>query len=208
MPYFPERLYEDAGHYCDEYFNLLTTAASVVDRAQLRRAADIIERTAQGDGTIFACGNGGSAAIANHLACDCLKGIRTDTGLKPRVTSLASGIELLTAIANDIGYDDVFVYQLQSLARPGDMVMAISSSGQSPNIVKALSWARENGIASVAMTGFNGGQAAALADVNLHVHAENYGIVEDLHQSLMHMLAQYVRHKNLDDRSQLGIRKF
>lgn len=208
MPYFPERLYEDAGHYCDEYFNLLTTAASVVDRAQLRRAAGIIERTAQGDGTIFACGNGGSAAIANHLACDCLKGIRTDTGLKPRVTSLASGIELLTAIANDIGYDDVFVYQLQSLARPGDMVMAISSSGQSPNIVKALSWARENGIASVAMTGFNGGQAAALADVNLHVHAENYGIVEDLHQSLMHMLAQYVRHKNLDDRSQLGIRKF
>jgi phosphoheptose isomerase len=208
MTYFPERLYENAGHYCDQYFNLMSGAAARIDRTQLQRAAQLIEHAARHQATIFACGNGGSAAIANHLACDCLKGIRADTGLKPRVISLSAGIELITAIANDMSFEEIFSFQLESLAKPGDVVMAISSSGRSPNIVKALSWAKENGLDSISMTGFDGGPAASIADVNLHVQAENYGIVEDLHQSLMHMLAQYVRHRNLKNPTQLGAKKF
>jgi phosphoheptose isomerase len=159
-------------------------------------------------GTIYSCGNGGSAAIANHLACDCLKGIRNGSSLMPRVVSLAATVELITAIANDLSYEQIFAFQLSSLAKPGDLLIAISSSGESPNILSALNWAKANGVGSISMTGFAGGQAASLADVNLHVGATNYGVVEDMHQSFMHLLAQYVRHKHLVDATSLGQVKF
>ncbi len=149
-----------------------------------------------------------SAAIANHLSCDCLKGIRSATALRPRVVSLSATVELITAIANDFSYDEVFSFQLSSLAVPGDLLIAISSSGNSPNIIAALNWAKDNGLRTLAMTGFDGGAAAGIADVSLHVRADNYGVIEDVHQSLMHLLAQYVRHKNLIDPATLGAVKF
>jgi phosphoheptose isomerase len=127
------------------------------------------------------------------LLCDFLKGIQTDTKLLPRVVSLASHLELITAIANDIAYDEIFAYQLRTLAAPGDVLITVSSSGNSENIVRAIDWARQNGVATIAMTGFTGGRSAKLADIDLHVTAENYGIVEDVHQSMMHALAQYLR---------------
>ena len=157
---------------------------------------------------IFSCGNGGSAAISNHLVCDCMKGVRTNSWLKPRVNSLSATVELITAIANDIGVNDIFSHQLTSLASEGDVLIAISSSGASPNIIKALEAARDMKMSTIAMTGFSGGQAARLADISLHVDMENYGIVEDAHQSLMHILAQYLRHSHLTDSSQLGFLKF
>jgi len=157
---------------------------------------------------IFSCGNGGSAAIANHLICDCLKGVRTGSTLHPRVHSLSASIETITAVGNDIGYDDIFVYQLESLSKPGDVLIAISSSGESPNIVKALTRAREMDVATIAMTGFSGGAAASIAGISLHVQGQNYGIVEDIHQSLMHILAQHLRYMHLEDESALGRIKF
>ena len=146
---------------------------------------------------MFSCGNGGSASIANHLQCDHVKGVRTTTDLPPRVLSLSTNVELLTAIANDMGYEDVFVYQLQSQSRPGDVLVAISSSGRSANIVRALTWARDNGLHTIAITGFDGGAARTLADVAIHVDCTNYGIVEDLHQAIMHALAQYIRQSRM-----------
>ncbi len=208
MGYFPDRLYNHIGVYLDGYFDRLQLAVSTVDREELQAAADIVVETIARDGMIFSCGNGGSAAIANHLACDCLKGARNGTTIRPRVTSLAATVELITAIANDIGYEDIFSYQLASLAKPGDMLIAISSSGESPNIAKAVGWARDNGLRTVAMTGFQGGRAMEIAEVRLHVEAHNYGVVEDAHQSLMHILAQYVRHRHLEDTSGLGAQKF
>ncbi|MDE1146847.1 MAG: SIS domain-containing protein [Azospirillaceae bacterium] len=195
---FPNARYDDCGAYGDDYFEQLAQAAASVDRAALHAAADLLARTIAGDGILYACGNGGSAAIVNHLACDCLKGVRTDTGLRPRVHSLSANVEILTAIANDIAYQDVFAYQLESLGRPGDALVAISSSGVSPNIVRALEAARGLGMATIAMTGFTGGAAAPAADVSLHVDAHNYGVVEDVHQSLMHILAQYLRQRHMD----------
>ena len=132
---------------------------------------------------MFSCGNGGSASIANHLQCDHVKGVRTEDRPRPRVLSLSTNVELLTAIANDIGYENVFVYQLQSQSRPGDVLIAVSSSGRSPNIVQALTWARDNGLRTIAITGFDGGAARTVAEVSIHVDCTNYGIVEDLHQS-------------------------
>jgi phosphoheptose isomerase len=150
-------------------------------------------------GTVFSCGNGGSAAIANHLVCDHCKLIQTDTELKPRIVSLSATVEMITAIANDLAYEQVFLYQLQSMAREGDALITISSSGNSENVVSAARWAREHGIPVVSMTGFDGGHSAKICDVSLHVDADNYGVIEDVHQSLMHILAQYIRQAHMDD---------
>jgi D-sedoheptulose 7-phosphate isomerase len=192
----------------DAYFDLFRAAADSVARERMQAAADLIIDVVGREGTIFSCGNGGSAAIANHLACDCLKGIRTDTTMKPRVSSLSATVELITAIANDIGYDEIFSYQLSSLARPGDLLITISSSGESPNIVNAIIWAKSNGLRTIAMTGFKGGASARAADINLHVDAHNYGVVEDIHQLMMHVLAHYVRHRHIVDRKLLSEEKF
>ena len=208
MTYFPNRLFDGAGAYAAAYFEEYRQASASVDSDALRRAGELVGEVIAAGRTIYACGNGGSAAIANHLACDCLKGIRTGTDIKPRVHSLSTTVELITAIANDLSYDKVFSYQLSSLGQPGDLLIAISSSGQSPNIVEALTWAKENGLATIAMTGFAGGASAQIADVSLHVSAENYGVVEDVHQSLKHLLAQYVRHRNLADPASLGALQF
>jgi phosphoheptose isomerase len=190
---FPEQAYGQAGDYMTAYRQTLFEAWQSVDPQAANRATDMLATAINAGRTVFACGNGGSAAIANHLACDCLKGIQTGTRLRPRVVSLAATIELITAIANDIAYAEVFVYQLRSLAQPGDVLITISASGNSENIVRAIDWARDHGIGSIALTGFDGGRSAGLADVNLHVRAANYGIVEDVHQSLMHVMAQYLR---------------
>jgi D-sedoheptulose 7-phosphate isomerase/D-glycero-D-manno-heptose 1,7-bisphosphate phosphatase len=113
------------------------------------------------------------------------------------VVSLSTNIELLTAIANDLAYEEIFAYQLQSQASPGDVLVAISSSGRSPNIVRALTWARDHGLRTIAITGFDGGDARATAEVSIHVDGTNYGIIEDLHQVIMHALAQYIRQSRM-----------
>jgi phosphoheptose isomerase len=206
--YFPNESLADAGAYAEAYFQRLGAAAATVDGYSVAAAADLIEERSAKGNMIFSCGNGGSAAIANHLVCDCMKGVRTGSELWPRVHSLSTTVETITAIGNDIGYDQIFAFQLESLGKPGDVLVAISSSGDSPNIVNALDKAREMNIATIAMTGFLGGRASALADISLQVSAHNYGIVEDVHQSLMHILAQHLRHKHLEDKSMLSHVKF
>ena len=194
---FPAAQYARAGWYFDAYAEEIARAASSIEPAALDRAAGILLDAYTRGAGVFSCGNGGSAAIANHLQCDHMKSIRTTTDLAPRVVSLSANVELLTAIANDIGYEDVFAYQLQSQSGPGDVLIAISSSGRSPNIVRALTWARDHGLATIALTGFDGGEARAVAEVVIHVDGANYGIVEDLHQTIMHALAQYIRQSRM-----------
>ncbi len=195
---FPARGYPLAGAYWGAYAEESTRAARSIDIVEMDRAAGLLLRAYQAGAAVFACGNGGSASIANHLQCDHVKGVRTHTDLLPRVVSLSSSVELITAVANDIAYQDIFTYQLQSQSRPGDVLVAISSSGRSPNIVRALSWARDHDLQTIAFTGFEGGEARRLADVVIHVDCANYGVVEDLHQSAMHALAQYIRQSRMD----------
>ena len=190
---FPNTAYDGIGAYCDDYAAQLARAAASIDRVVLARAADMLDAAFQRGAWLFVCGNGGSAAISNHLLCDFAKGIQTDTAVLPRVVSLSANLELITAIANDIAFEECFHYQLRTAARPGDLLMTISASGNSENIVRPIEWARENGIESIALTGFSGGRSAKLATVNLHVEGDNYGVIEDTHQSIMHMLAQYLR---------------
>ena len=194
---FPGHKYATAGAFFADYASAVAKALSSVRPGEIDRAVTALKRAIQADRLIFACGNGGSAAIANHLTCDCSKGIATNTTLRPRVVSLSATVELITAIANDMAYPEIFAYQLKNTARPGDVLITISSSGDSENIIRALDWAGENGMTTIAMSGFSGGRSAQMADISLHVAAENYGVVEDVHQSLMHILAQYVRMSEL-----------
>ncbi|KRT55577.1 SIS domain-containing protein [endosymbiont of Ridgeia piscesae] len=196
---FPDRKFTDVADYATDYFSNYSAAAATVDGDKLRQAADILTKVYSAGGMVYSCGNGGSAAIANHLVCDHCKLVQTDTDLKPRIYSLSATVEMITAIGNDISYDDVFVYQLKSLAKAGDALITISSSGDSENIVRAVQWGKDNGIPVISMTGFSGGRSASIADVNLHVDAENYGVIEDVHQSLMHILAQYVRQAHMEE---------
>lgn len=194
---FPDSQFAEAGGYAGAYFAKVAEAAASVDQQKVDAAARILTQVYSGGGMVYSCGNGGSAAIANHLVCDHCKLVQTDTELTPRVVSLSTTVEMITAIANDISYDEVFVYQLRTLAKPGDALITISSSGDSENIVRAAVWAKDNKIPVISMTGFSGGRSAKIADVSLHVTADNYGVIEDVHQSLMHILAQYVRQAHM-----------
>ena len=204
---FPDKGYLSIADYCDDYLARLAQAGDSIDRAALARAADLLDSAFARSAWLFVCGNGGSAAIANHLLCDVAKGVQTDTGMLPRVMSLSSNLEIVTAIANDIAFEDCFLHQLRTAARAGDLLMTVSSSGESENIVRALRWAAENGLESIALTGFDGGRAAPLATVNLHVDGDNYGVIEDTHQSIMHMLAQYLRQAQMPE-ALISERKF
>lgn len=190
---FPEHSIGTIAEYFEAYGKQIARALDSVGRDSLDAAQKLLSDAMERGAHVFSCGNGGSAAIANHLVCDHTKGVSADTGLRPRVFSLSTTVEVITAIANDLDYAEIFAAQLRLLARPGDLLVAISSSGDSENIVRALRWARDNGMASIVLTGFSGGRGAALADVNLHVDGDNYGIVEDVHQALMHVLAQFIR---------------
>jgi histidinol-phosphate phosphatase family protein len=194
---FPQMQYESAYLFAEHYAGELGHALATVDMAAFDRASKVLADAYDRDAAVFVCGNGGSASIANHLQCDHVKGIRVGTELHTRVTSLSTNVEILSAIANDIGYDAVFEFQLESMARPGDVLVAVSSSGRSPNIVRALSWAENHGMQTIAMTGFGGGDARRVAGVSIHVDAYNYGIVEDAHQACMHLLAQYARQSRM-----------
>jgi histidinol-phosphate phosphatase family protein len=196
-PSFPTRQFDDAGEFGVAYAAEFARAFGSVDPARISAAAEILSDAYDRDAAVFACGNGGSASIANHLQCDHVKCVRNGTDLATRVFSLSTNVELLSAIANDLSYEMVFKYQLQSFARAGDVLLAVSSSGRSPNIVRAIEWANEHGMPTIALTGFSGGEARKLATVSVHVQSDNYGIIEDAHQACMHLLAQYVRQSRM-----------
>jgi phosphoheptose isomerase len=196
---FPSERHVSMTSYFPAYADALASAARTVDASALDRAADVLVGAYIGGQTVFSCGNGGSAAIANHSECDHVKGVRSKTGLATRLVSLSNNVELMTAIANDIAFEDVFAYQLQSHARSDDVLVAISSSGRSPNIVRAIEWARGNGLRTIALTGFDGGEARNIAEVSIHVDCSNYGVIEDVHQSVMHALAQFIQQSLMTD---------
>lgn len=196
---FPDRLYSEIAEYLNDYTLEISTAFASIDQQLLKDAVSSIEDSIIRDASIFVCGNGGSSSIADHFVCDYVKGISSHTSFRPRVTSLSSNMPILTAIANDINFESIFKSQLEVLGRPGDLLIVVSSSGNSPNIIAALEWAKQNQIKSIALTGFTGGGGRKVADIALHVDSCNYGVIEDVHQSLMHIMAQFIRQSRLID---------
>lgn len=162
-----------------------------INMSAVSSLAHMIKNAILLENRIFMCGNGGSLAIAEHMVCDFQKAIFTNTGRMARVHNLTSS-PLMSAIANDIGYDEVFSKQLEMTAYSKDKLIVISSSGNSPNIVKALKTAKEKGMETAALVAFDGGIAKSLADISVHVPVNNYGIVEDAHSYVLHVISQFL----------------
>lgn len=185
-------------NYFQEYKKLLNEALDTVDPADVERFEYQLAHMARYNYPILVCGNGGSAAITEHMSCDHTKGVAMDTYLSPFMIPLQSNVSLCSAIANDIGYDAVFSKQIYWFPDTTPFgVLVVSSSGNSPNIVNALLAARNRGVPTMAMVGFDGGEAKKIANLTLHVKSDNYGVVEDAHQILMHSMAQSIRIRHL-----------
>lgn len=177
------------------YLELYRAGLLSVSESTLDAAVALIEETARQKGRILVAGNGGSAAIANHLTCDFTKGTHHEQHPTLVTESLAANPSLLTALANDFSFEQSFSLQVKMMAKKGDVLILISSSGNSPNILRACEEAKGLGAKVIGMTGFKGGKLKEMADISLHVAVENYGVVEDCHQSLMHIMAQHIAKK-------------
>ena len=161
---------------------------SILDLNALTQAAELVARHYASDTQIFTAGNGGSAALAVHFAADFGKNVAGPNDKQPRILSLCSNASTLTAIGNDCGYEHTFSFQLRNLMNSGDLVILISSSGQSPNIIEAATFAKNGGATVLGLTGFSGGKLKEIADVSLHVSCDVYELVEDVHSFFCHAM--------------------
>ena len=161
-----------------------------LDPAQMENLSGLIEKAYHAGKFVFICGNGGSGANASHLCEDLAKCTLRDFESQKRlkVLSLTDNVPWIMAVANDINYEGIFLEQLKNLSSPGDLLLAISGSGNSPNILKAVEWSNKNGLTTVGITGFGGGKLKPLAQHNLHVPTEDMGVVESLHQVAFHWI--------------------
>jgi phosphoheptose isomerase len=183
---------DDLNQFVTAYYQRFADALLSFDKAPLAAVLAVFDDVTAKGGTVWIAGNGGSAAIANHSVCDCSKGTFVDGRPPLRTASLVANMPLLTAIGNDISYDAVFSEPLKYYLTEKDAVLLVSSSGNSPNVVEACKYANARGVPTIAFVGFKGGKLAELARHVVHVPVENYGIVEDTHQSLIHVLTQYM----------------
>lgn len=183
--------------FVDDYYQRFIDVLRKLDRAPLADMLTVLNDVIATGSTLWAVGNGGSAAISNHSACDLTKGARAHDARGLRCLSLSSNAPMLTALSNDLGYERVFAEQLAYYARGGDAVLLVSSSGNSPSIIEACSYANRMGLPTLALVGFQGGRLKELARHCLWVPSDNYGIVEDTHQSLVHVLTQYLQRREL-----------
>lgn len=180
----------DLVEYAATYASQVHKAFSAVAPEALRKAFEALGSATERGARVYVAGNGGSAAISDHLCCDWMKGTSVPGLAAVKVHSLVSNTSLLTALANDFSYEESISRQVEMLGEEGDLLILISSSGNSPNIEKAALAARAKKMKTIGLCGFSGGKLKELSDICLHVPASNYGVVEDAHQMLMHVLAQ------------------
>jgi len=169
----------------------LTAQQSALDSIPIDAVAQIIEQfraALQEDRQIFVFGNGGSAANASHFATDLGKGASDKLGKRFRVHSLNDNVSWMTALGNDYAYEDVFVRQLMNYAKPGDLVLVMSVSGNSPNVVKAVEWANKHGVHTMALVGGKRGKLAEIAGQAIVINDTHYGRAEDAHMGICHMI--------------------
>jgi D-sedoheptulose 7-phosphate isomerase len=174
--------------WISDYIQAQKAAHDSISGEGVEQIIDKLRVALKEDRNIFVFGNGGSAANASHFATDLGKGASDKVGKRFRVLSLNDNISWLTALANDYAYEDCFVGQLQNYGRPGDVAMALSVSGNSPNCVKALDWAKKNGLRTIALVGGKRGRMAEIAEQSIVIKDTHYGRVEDAHMGICHLL--------------------
>ena len=197
-----EKAYKEVksiGQFSRKYFSYLSKVLESIDENEIDKLGQAFESARAKGNTIFVAGNGGSAAtastMANDIGFDILKKTNTD---KPfRLFSLVDNNSVVTAISNDVGYENIFINQLKIHYRKGDSLIVISASGNSPNVLKAAKWVKENGGKIIGFLGFTGGKLIDFCDVIIHVESElgEYGPVEDAHLIMNHILAHWFQSK-------------
>lgn len=170
--------------YLDEEIRLLQE----LDVPTVNELMNALVEAYEKEATVYVFGNGGSASTASHMANDFNKGISEYTDKKFRICCLNDNVPTVLAIANDIGYEDIFSFQLRSKVKPEDLVIGISGSGNSGNVINALNYAKEQGAKTVGWVGFDGGKVAKLTDITFHVPVRNMQLVEDVHLILNHLM--------------------
>ncbi|NLC57245.1 MAG: SIS domain-containing protein [Armatimonadetes bacterium] len=177
-----------------QYLGAVGDALRGLDTAVLQAIADTCVSHCRAGAQLFACGNGGSAATASHFIEDVAKGIQPQGRRRVRAIALTDSVPLLTAWANDTDYANIFAAQLDNLAEPGDLLLAISGSGNSPNIIRAVDCARERQVHTIGLAGFGGGLLRQRAHQCLVVPSANMQHVEDVHLVVTHLLYTYLKH--------------
>ena len=175
--------------FAEQYRAELQRALDQIDTEQVGRAIEWFEEARANGRGIFVCGNGGSASTASHFVCDVVKGASYQRDKRFRIMALTDSLPTLTAYSNDVGYDCVFAEQLKNFAQAGDVVMCISGSGNSPNVLRAMEYANSIGCKTIALTGRDGGKLGPMAQLSLHVGVPHMGRIEDAHMVMCHMIA-------------------
>ena len=174
--------------FAADYTQRLHTTLGKVDLGLVEDLIQLLGSARDKGLQIFVFGNGGSAATANHFACDVVKGASYGRKKRFKIMSLSEQIPTLTAYSNDVGYESVFVEQLKNFARPDDIVMGISGSGNSENVIQAVQYAQSIGCYTVGLSGFDGGRLRPAVDLSIHVADDHMGRVEDAHFFVCHMV--------------------
>jgi D-sedoheptulose 7-phosphate isomerase len=170
------------------YRQQLLRAMDSIDTAKVDQAIAWMAAARDAGRAIFVAGNGGSAATAAHFVCDMVKGGSFGKRVRFRIQALAQNLPTLTAYSNDVGYAEAMVEELRNFAQPGDVYMAISGSGNSPNVLRAMEFANALGCKTLALTGRDGGQLGMQAQLNIHVPEDHMGRIEDAHHIICHMI--------------------
>ncbi len=173
----------------------LEKALAGLSQEDLEALGEILFRAYRNEKQVFTLGNGGSSSTASHIAADLAKNTIGPNMHRFRISSLNENAAIVTALANDLGYENVFVEQLINLIRAGDVLVVVSASGNSPNVLKAMRYARAQSAEVVGLLGFSGGEAAQLADLAVIVPSDDYGVVEDVHLVINHILVDHFKER-------------
>jgi D-sedoheptulose 7-phosphate isomerase len=175
--------------FAAQYRDQLTAMLAGLDMNKVAEATEWFKKAREEGRAIFVAGNGGSMATASHFVCDMVKGASYGRELRFRIVALNESMPTVTAYSNDVSYADAVVEQLKNFANPGDLYMAISGSGNSPNVVRGMEYANSIGCRTLALTGRDGGKLGTLAELNLNVAEPHMGRIEDAHHIICHMIA-------------------
>ncbi len=178
----------DYKEHIRQYIEMEKRVLDSLNEEDINAVMNVLENARLKGKRVFICGNGGSASTASHFECDFNKGISYDQDVKYDIECLSDNVAMMMAIANDIGYEDIFVVPLKNKLKIGDAVIGISGSGNSENVVRAFEYANKLGADTIAMTGYSGGKLKEMAKYNIHVNIDNMQIVEDVHLVLNHMM--------------------
>jgi D-sedoheptulose 7-phosphate isomerase len=173
------------------YKQSLLAAIEKIDLDKVSQAIEWLREARDNGRQVFVCGNGGSASTASHFVCDMVKGASFNRPSRFRILALTDSLPTLTAYSNDVSYDCVFVEQLKNFARADDVVMAISGSGNSPNVLRAIEHANSAGCRTIGLSGRDGGRLGPMAQLSLHVAEPHMGRIEDAHMVICHMIAYH-----------------